>query len=90
MRVNPRYLTGEEENHTLIIVRRMLTEPKTALAGVMLETSFARFMASTAAFSKGMALSWRFVRWGLVTMVETGGSCESDVGTGRAEGPERS
>jgi len=37
--------------HTLIIVKRMLTEPKTALAGVMLATSFARFKASMAAFN---------------------------------------
>ena len=32
------------------MVRTTLTEPKTALAGVMLEISFARFMASVAAF----------------------------------------
>jgi len=34
----------------LIIVRRMLAEPKTALAGVILETSFARFKPSMATF----------------------------------------
>ena len=32
------------------MTRTMLTEPKTAFAGVMLEISFARFMASMAAF----------------------------------------
>ena len=41
----------------MIIVRRMLTEPNTALAGVALESAFARFMASTAAFSKESVLS---------------------------------
>jgi len=38
----------------------MLAEPKTALAGVMHETSFARFIASMAAFNIGRALSRRF------------------------------
>ena len=41
----------------MIIVGRILTEPNTALAGVALEVSFARFMASMAAFSKEKALS---------------------------------
>ena len=44
---------------TLIIVRIILTEPKTALAGVTLETSFARSMASMATPSKESVLSWR-------------------------------
>ena len=41
----------------MIIAGRILTEPNTALAGVALEVSFARFMASMAAFSKERALS---------------------------------
>ena len=41
--------------HTLNIVSRALTEAKTALAGVILETSFARFMASMATFSEERA-----------------------------------
>ena len=38
----------------------MLTEPKAALAGVMLETSFARFRVSIAAFNEERELSRRF------------------------------
>ena len=36
---------------TFIVMRMMLTEPKTALAGVMLETSFTRFKTSMAVFN---------------------------------------
>ena len=35
----------------MIRVRRMLTEPETALAGVMVDIFSARFMASTAALN---------------------------------------
>jgi len=55
---------------TLIIVRRTLTEPKTALAGVMLDTSFARFTASMATFNDERASSRRF------SMVESRGNCK--------------
>ena len=74
--------SSKRRRHTLIIVRRMLTEPKTALAGVMLDSSFARFIASMAAFNKERALSWRFVRWDFASMVE---GCESGAGVGCAE-----
>ena len=47
----------KRRKRTTIIVRRIPTEPNMALAGVALETSFARFMASMAAFSKERALS---------------------------------
>ena len=59
------------KNSTLIIVSRTLTDPKTALAGVMLETSFARFMASMAVFSDEIASSRRFGCLELEAMVET-------------------
>ena len=67
-----------------------MTEPKTALAGVALDISFARFVASMAAFSKERALSRR---WACclesVSMVENQGSWEITVwGAGCAEGPE--
>ena len=42
---------------TLIIVRRTATELKTALAGVMLEISFARFMNSISTFNPEVILS---------------------------------
>ena len=64
-----------ERGRTLIIVRRTLTQPKTAFAGVILETSFARFMASMAAFSEEMTPSRPFGGWELASMVETGGDC---------------
>ena len=46
-----------------------------ALAGVALETSFARFMASMAAFSAERVTSWRFDPRDFVSMVETCGGC---------------
>ena len=39
---------SREGGHTRIMVRSMLTEPKTAVAGVILEISFARFSPSMA------------------------------------------
>jgi len=44
---------------TLIIVRRTLTEPKTALAGVTAANSLARFRASMAMINVAGALSRR-------------------------------
>ena len=38
----------------MIIVRRMLAEPKIAVAGVTLESSFARFKPSMATFKDEM------------------------------------
>ena len=75
----------------MIIVRRTLTEPNMALAGVALEISFARFMASMAAFSKERALSRRFCCLELfVSMVEGLGGYERTVRrTACAERPER-
>ena len=52
------------------MVRRMATEPKTALAGVMLESSLARFRASMAIFREERAESRPFGRWDLVAIVE--------------------
>ena len=52
-----------------------------ALAGVALEISFARFMASMAAFSKERALSRRFCRFEpFASMVEGYGSYEKRCG----------
>ena len=45
---------------TRIIARITLTEPKTALAGVILEASLARFKASMVMFSDERMLSRRF------------------------------
>ena len=45
------------------MTRRALTEPKTALAGVWLITSFAMFRTSIAIFSEEMTLSRRFGGW---------------------------
>jgi len=74
---------------TLIIVRIMLTEPKTALAGVILASSFAKFKASMAAFNAEIAPSRPFGRWDSAFMVETRGSGERIVqGEGREEGLE--
>jgi hypothetical protein len=56
------------------MTRIALTEPNTALAGVALETSFARFMASMAVFNNERAPSRR--RWKFSSMIETEGGCE--------------
>jgi len=70
---------------TLIIVRRTLTVPKTALAGVTLETSFARFRASMAIFSEERAPPCPLGRWESVAMVEIPGRYEDAM---RREGCE--
>ena len=54
----------------MIIVRITLTEPKTALAGVMLEASFARFKASMAVFNTETTPSCSLGRWDSVFIVE--------------------
>jgi len=59
------------------MVRTTLTEPKTALAGVMLEISFARLMASMATFNDERAPSRR--RWVFGSIVEAQGSREEAV-----------
>ena len=64
---------------TLIIVRITLTDPKAALAGVILESSFARFMASIAAFNVEIMPSRPLGRWGSASMVETRSGCEESV-----------
>ena len=65
---------------TLIIVRRTLTEPNAALAGVMLEISFARSMASMAAFNdERTPSSRRCDRRESASMVETRGRQENDA-----------
>ena len=63
----------------MTITRRMLTELKTALAGVTLESSFARFRASMAIFSEERTASRPFGRWDLSAMVEKKGSYEEAV-----------
>ena len=60
-------------------MRRMLTEPKTALAGVKLEASFATFRVSMSTFSAERTRSRAFGRWELVAMIETQGSREKAV-----------
>ena len=67
----------------LIAERITLTEPKTALAGVILESSFARFKASINAFSAEIVLSRPLGRWDLASMVGTRGGCEARFRTPR-------
>jgi hypothetical protein len=54
----------------LTITNKTPTEPKTALAGVMLEISFARFRPSIATFNAEMAPSRPFCCWDVVAIVE--------------------
>ena len=84
-------LTGRKL--TLIIVRATPTEPKTALAGVIVEASFARFKASMAAFNVETAPSRSLGRLeGSAMVVKTEGSCGERRGTqavGKAVNPDR-
>ena len=59
----------------MISVRMMMTEPKTALAGGILEI-FMRFKASMAAFNAEIAPSRSLGRWDSASMVETRSSHE--------------
>ena len=61
---------------TLTIVRRTLTEPKAAFAGVIPAISFARFRDSMATFNEERAPSRPFGRWEFVSIVGNRGSCE--------------
>lgn len=63
----------------MIIVRRTAAEPNAALAGVIPEASFARFMASMAAFNKEIVPSRPLDCCDVVFIVETQGSCEKPV-----------
>jgi hypothetical protein len=89
LRMNSEHLIAEERKHTLIMVRRALTVPKAALAGVMLEIFSARFMASMAAFNEETAFSRPFGRWDLVAMVEIQGSHEKAVRGAGGQNPNR-
>ena len=60
MRVNREINNVKEKEQTLIMTRRVLTEANTALAGVILDTSFAIFKASMATVSMATTLSRRF------------------------------
>ena len=75
-------MAGEKEL-TRIMVRRMATEPNTALAGVILEISFARFSPSMATFSEERAPSRPFGCWDLAAMAKTQDSCEKAVRRGQ-------
>jgi len=77
------------EKHTLIIVKRTLTVPKTAGAGVMLVASFRMFMASMAVLSDEIVMSRRFCCWGVEDIVEAGCSCEGGVWQAGCVGPNR-
>ena len=71
---------AEEGERTLIVVRRVVVDPKTALAGRVLEV-FARSKALMAALRSA---SRSLGRWELA-MVERGG-CERTVRCGGCEG----
>lgn len=73
--MNPEQIIAGVE-HTLIIVRRVLTDPKTCFAGAIIEVFSARFKASMAAFKDEMTTSRSLGRWDPVSMVEARGGCE--------------
>ena len=71
--VNTEHPVAGEEKPTLIIVRRILTEPKATLAGVKAVASFARFRTAIDALIEVRVLSRPFGRWGMAAIVETQG-----------------
>ena len=71
---------------TLIVERRTLTVPKTALAGAIAEASFAGSNASMAVFNAEIASSGRSLgRWDPTSIAETRGSRERTVQRGSRE-----
>ena len=67
------------------MVRRTIAEPKTALAGVTLETFSARFKASMAASNAEMAPFRPLGGWEFMSMVGARGSWEESVRRGGCE-----
>ena len=63
-------------------MRRAPTEPKTAFAGVMLETSFARLMASMATLSEERTPSRPFDRCG----GDIASKSQGELGAGKQRG----
>jgi hypothetical protein len=74
------YTVVESRKHTVIVVRRVLTEPKIALTGAILEVISARFMASMAAFNAEVTPSRPLSCWDSAFMVGTRGICENTWG----------
>ena len=70
---------------TLIVERITLTEPKTAFAGVTLESSFARFKTSMDPFNAEIAPSRPFGSRDSVSMAGTRGGCERTAQGGGCE-----
>ena len=64
----------------------MLTEPKAALAGVIHETSFARFIASMATFNEERVPSRPSSRWDLADMETQCGGDKTVLRAGCEEG----
>ena len=80
--VSLQQIVAESTEHTLIIVRRMMMEPKTAWAGGMVEV-FARFNAWIAAFKSA---SRSLGRWESAFMVERGNWERTAQGEGYEDG----
>lgn len=69
------------------MAKRTPTEPKTALAGVMLATSFARFRAPMATFNaERTSLSFPFCSCDSVSIARAGGGKEEYMGYGEKLG----
>jgi len=75
----------EAVRHTRIVVRRMLTEPKIALAIGGILDILAGFKASIASFNAEIAPSRPLDGWDSTSMVETRGNCERIVQRGSCE-----
>jgi hypothetical protein len=76
MRESGANLLQKSRRRTLIVARRMLTELKTVLMGVILEVSSASVKASMATFNAEVAPSRSIGCWGFASVVGTGGRWE--------------
>lgn len=65
---------------TLIVSRREPTEPKAALAGVMVDLSFARFRVSMGTFSFEKVSPCSFGRWDVEAIIDARGGYKKTAG----------
>jgi hypothetical protein len=77
--VNREHNSAEWVERTLIMAKRMLAEPKAALAGVIPDISFARARAWMATFNAERMLSLPSRCWDFEAIVETRGGWEETV-----------
>ena len=77
--MNQKHKSAEWVERTLIMARRVLAEPKAALAGMIPDMSFARFRAWMATFNAERTPSLPSCCWDFEAIVDTRGGWEEMV-----------